>query len=43
MPDYELDLSELDSEGDFSERAPKKPSSQLLVQTRALPPECRQG
>jgi hypothetical protein len=27
MADFELDLSELDSEADYSERAPKKPSS----------------
>jgi hypothetical protein len=37
MPDYELDLSELDSEGDFSERAPKKPSSQPSYKPRPTP------
>ena len=35
MPDYELDLAELDSEGDFAERAQiKKPSSQPSFKPR---------
>jgi hypothetical protein len=34
MADYEFDLSELDSEADFSERAPKRPSSQPSFKSR---------
>jgi hypothetical protein len=37
MADYEFDLSELDSEGDFSERAPKRPSSQPSFKPRPSP------
>jgi hypothetical protein len=34
MADFELDLSELDSEADLSERAPKRPSSQSSFKPR---------
>jgi hypothetical protein len=34
MADYEFDLSELDSEADFSEKAPKRPSSQPSFKSR---------
>jgi hypothetical protein len=37
MADYELDLSELDSEADFSERAPKRPSSAPSFKPRPAP------
>jgi hypothetical protein len=38
MADYELDLSELDSEGELSERsAPRKPSSQPSYKPRPVP------
>ncbi len=37
MADYEFDLSELDSEGDFSEKAPKRPSSQPSFKPRPSP------
>jgi hypothetical protein len=37
MADYEFDLSELDSEADFSERAPKRPSSQPSFKPRPAP------
>src|ERR1700679_920277 len=34
MADYEFDLSELDSEADYSEKAPKRPSSQPSFKSR---------
>jgi hypothetical protein len=37
MADYEFDLSELDSEADYSERAPKRPSSQPSFKPRPSP------
>jgi hypothetical protein len=37
MADYEFDLAELDSEADFSERAPKRPSSQPSFKPRPAP------
>jgi hypothetical protein len=37
MADYEFDLSELDSEADFSEKAPKRPSSQPSFKPRPSP------
>src|SRR5271155_5619650 len=37
MADYEFDLSELDSEADFSEKAPKRPSSSPSFKPRPSP------
>jgi hypothetical protein len=37
MADYEFDLSELDSEADLSEKAPKRPSSQPSFKPRPSP------
>jgi hypothetical protein len=38
MPDYEFDISEMDSESDFSERAaPKRPSNQPSFKMRPAP------